>query len=606
MKRAFAPITRAMAIAIALATLLSTALWADETFPKPGWVEKPNPLASPRAAAGGEFVIYAGQYPGSLNYLLETSSTNASIFGEMFESLLSADPITIEETPNLAAKWTISDDKQTFTFSIDPRARWSDGKPVTAQDVKWTFDTIMDPKNQTGPFKVELGSFDKVEVVDAATVRFHAKEVHWACLTKAGGMIVLPRHAFEGKDFNLVNFEFPVVSGLYKLGEVKSGISVSLVRRDDWWGRDRPVAKGIGNFKTLKFRFYADAENAFEGFKKGEVDYYPVYTSRIWIQQTKGEPFDKNWIVKQKVTTHEPIRLQGWAMNMRRPPFDDVRVRQAMAYLLNRERMNETLMYNQYSMHKAYFENLWDADHPCPRKPLPFDKEAGRRLLKEAGWVANPATGLLEKGGKPFKFRFLERDPAFQKFLAIYAEDLKDVGIEMTVEMKDWASWIKDMDSFNFDMTTCAWGSGLRIDPEPMWSTKAGKEPGGNNYGGLSDPRVDKIIEEQKPIFDIAKRNEMFRDLDGILYDLHPYALAWYANYTRLLYWNKFGTPPTVLTKFGSEEGAYDLWWYDEDAAADLQDARAAGRALPVREYDLQFDAKFKAPATGAPTETKP
>jgi microcin C transport system substrate-binding protein len=274
-----------------------------------------------------------------------------------------------------------------------------------------------------------------------------------------------------------------------------------------------------------------------------------------------------------------------------------VRVRKAMAHLLDRWKMNETLMYNQYKMHRAFYEDLYDADHPCPREPVPFDKEAARRLLAEAGWVANPQTGLLEKNGQPFRFRFLERSASFQKFLDIYTQDLRDVGIEMIVDQKDWSAWVKDMDEYNFDMTSCAWGGSVRKDPEPMWHTKSGKEPSGNNYSGLSNPEVDALIEEMKPIFDVATRHALVRRVEQIIAEEQPYALSWYADYTRLLYWNKFGTPSTVLSKYGSEGSAYWLWWYDEDSAADLEDAMDSGDPLPAKEYEVRFEERFK---TGA------
>ncbi|MBN1867064.1 ABC transporter substrate-binding protein [Candidatus Sumerlaeota bacterium] len=579
---------------LASIVLIATLAPGEEFFPKEGWKDKPNPLASPNAQVGGEMVVFAGQFPNSLNYYLDQSMSNADVFGSMFESLLATDPMTMDYVPALANRWSISEDKKTFTFWIDPKATWSDGRPVTAEDVKWTFETVLDPKNLTGPFKVGLETFEPPVILDERTVRFTNREVHWRNLGEIGGLVVMPKHAYGNQDFNLVNLDFPVVSGPYRIGEIKEGTYVVMERREDYWNRDAPSNRGTGNFQRLKFKFFAERQNAYEAFKKGEIDYYPVYTSRIWVQETAGEPFDKNWIVKQKVTTHEPTRLQGYPMNMRKPPFDDVRVRKAMALLFNRYKMNETIMYSQYKMHKAYYEDLYDADHPCPREPLPFDKEAARKLLAEAGWTANPQTGILEKDGQPFVFRMLERDPSFSKFNAVYAEDLKDVGIEMIVDQKDWASWVKDMDAFNFQITSCAWGSAVRKDPEPMWSSKEAERPSGTNYPGFKNARVDELTDKQRAIFDLQERNGILREIERIVYDDHPYVLSWYADYTRLLYWNKFGTPPTVLSKYGDERAAYWYWWYDPDGDADLQDAMASGRALPAREYDIQFDEKFK------------
>lgn len=565
----------------------------DDVFPKPGWADKPNPIAGARARVGGAISIFAGGSPNSLNYLLDNNTFSASVFGAMYETLIGDDPVTMEEIPGLAERWAISADKKTFTFWINPKARWSDGKPVTAADVKWTFETILDPKNLTGPNKVALEKFESPVVLDERTIRFTCKEVHWRNLTACGGMFVLPKHAYEGKDFNLINFEFPVVSGPYRLGAIRPGISIALERRPDWWNIGAPSSRGVGNFKTLVFKVYEEQENAYEAFLKGEIDLFPVYMSRLWVRETQQKKFLKNWVAKQKITNYDPVGFQGFAMNMRRPPFNDGRVRLAMAHLMNREKCNATLMYNQYFLHRSYFEDLYDAAHPCPNQQVGFDKKKARELLAEAGWKANPATGQLEKDGKAFAFKFLTRDASSNKFLAIYQQDLQDVGIRFEIDQKDSASWTKDMDEFHYDMTWASWSSGPRKDPEGMWASKEAGRKASSNITGFQNPRVDALIEKQKAIFDIQERNAICREIDGLIFNEHPYVLLWNANYCRLLYWNKFGTPPTVLSKFAKEESAYWYWWADEDAAAELKDAVMSGWALPRKEFDIKFDEKF-------------
>ncbi|NCC53836.1 MAG: ABC transporter substrate-binding protein, partial [Spartobacteria bacterium] len=334
-------------------------------------------------------------------------------------------------------------------------------------------------------------------------------------------------------------------------------------------------------------------ENAYEAFKKGQIDVYPVYTSRIWVNETKGDKFDKNWLVKQKVKNKKPIGFQGFAMNMRRPPFDDLRVRRAMAHLLDRDKMNKTLMYNQYFLHTSYYEDLYAADTPCTNPPLAFDKDKARALLKEAGWQANPETGILEKDGRPFTVKFLTRDPSSDKFLTIYNEDLKDVGIAMSIDRKDWAAWSKDMDEFNYDITWAAWGAGLYKDPEGMWSSAEAERNSGNNITGFKSPRVDTLIEQQKTIFDVGERHAICREIDGIIAQEIPYALLWNIDYVRLLYWNKFGAPPTVLSKYGDERAITWYWWYDEDSAIELEEAMKNDEHLPRKKAEVDFDEVF-------------
>ena len=186
---------------------------AEEVFPREGWQEAPNPLASEFAEKGGMLVTYAGPYPKSFNYYLDQNVMSAELFGQLYETLLSQHPVTLDMEPLLADRCTLGDDRKTFTVHLDPRARWSDGRPVTAEDVRWTFETVLDPKNLTGPHKLGLERFAPPEVLDEATLRFTAKAEHWEDLLTLGGLQLLPKHAFADEGFNRQDFEVPVVSG---------------------------------------------------------------------------------------------------------------------------------------------------------------------------------------------------------------------------------------------------------------------------------------------------------------------------------------------------------------------------------------------------------
>jgi len=564
-----------------------------EDFPKSAWKDQPDPIADASAMPGGEVSIFGGQYPKSLNYYLDSNVLSAEIFGWLFETLLTMNPITLEYEPGLAEKWSISDDKKSFTFTINSKACWSDGTPVTAADVRWTYDVIMNPNNLTGPHKANLEKFEPPQVIDDRTIKFIAKEIHWKNLMTVGEISILCKHAYEKQDFNKINFEFPVVSGPYQLGKLDEGVSISLARRDKWWDRTSFRSQHKGNFEAITYKFFAERTNAYEAFKKGGIDIYPVYTSRIWIDETNGDAFLKNQIIKQKIYNHKPVGFQGFAMNMRKPPFDDINVRQAMALLLDRQKMNQTLMYSQYFLHRSYFEDLYSDANPCPNPLIAMDKSKARELLKKAGWKVNPQTGFLEKKGQKFTFRFLLNDSTTEKFLAIYAEDLKDAGIEMVIDYKDWASWARDIDEYNYQMTWAAWSSGVFKDPETMWSSKEADRKGGNNITGFKNEQVDELMENQKSIFDINARNEIFRRMDQIIYQAYPYVLLWNIDYTRLLYWNKFGTPPTVLSKYSDESSALVYWWIDPDAQAALNDAIKMKMPLAPRPASVKFDAAY-------------
>ena len=579
---------------LALLWICLSNVMAAEEFPGPEWQDHMSPFASPDAYPGGVFRFWSGPFPKSFNYYLDTTVTSARLFNLIFESLLGTNGLTLESEPALARRWTVSDDRKTFEFTLDERAVWSDGVPVSAHDIVWTYAAVMDPKHLTGPHKIDFERFHPPEVIDDKTVRFTAKEVHWKNLLSLGSFSVLPAHVFRGQDFNKVNFEFPVVSGPYAIESLREGISLTLKRREDWWQRRRASARGIANFDHLVFRFFSERENAFAEFKTGKLDFYPVYTGSRWATETSGEAYDNNWIIKQEVYNYNPVGFQGFAMNLRRDKFADRRVRLALAHLLNREKMNRTLMYDAYFLHRCYFEDLYDEQTPCQGPDIRFDKEQARRLLEDAGWRVNKDTGWLERDGQPFIIHFLTRSQTSDKFLAIYREDLNDVGIQIEIVRKDWAAWIKDMDEFNFDMSWASWSASTFKDPEALWHSREADRSGGLNITGYKNPAVDAMIDGLRTEFDIDRRHATVREIDAILANDIPYILLWNLNYRRLLYWNKFGVPHTVLPKYAGEAATYSYWWYDEDSAADLEYARETGQALPGRDALLRFDEVFR------------
>ena len=467
----------------------------------------------------------AFQPPKSLNAYIDNNTYTRQIFGLLYETLLWSDPITTEFTPGLANRWSISDDKLTYTFELDPSARWSDGQPITADDVKWTFDQVMAPSNATGSAKVALGVFSSPVIVSARTIRFTAKEAHWRNLLALGTFEIMPKHAYAHQNFNRLDMDNPVVSGPYTLQGIHEQVELRLSRRHDWWAGKRPSMRNTVNFDTLVFRYYSDNENAFEAFKKGLVDVFAIYSARIWANETIGEKFDKNWIVKRCVRNSNPIGFQGFAMNMRRPPFDDLRVRKAIAHLVDRETMNRTMMFNAYFLHRSYFEDLYDSKNPCTNTLYTFDLRRAKDLIKEAGYVLNPKTGILEKDGKPLAFKFLTRDGSTEKFLALCNAAFKQAGIQMTIERKDFAAWMRDMDAYNFYMTWANWAGTLYRDPESMWLSAEADRPSGNNITGFKDPRVDALIERQKSCYSNTERNAICREIDSYLTAAIPYVL---------------------------------------------------------------------------------
>ena len=563
---------------LGLGSLLLAALtW----FPVADWRDTPDPVASPLARKGGTVRFNGAQPPKSLNAYVDNNSYTKMTFDLMYENLLGLDEETLEFVPALARRWAVSDDGEEFVFELDDRARWSDGERVTAEDVKWTFDAVMAPTNDTGAWKVMLGVFESPEVIDGHTVKFRKKggsPRDWRDLMRCGTFWVLPKHAFAGRDFNKLDMLNAPVGGAYRVSRVNEEVETEFSRVDGWWRRDFPRFRNLFNFDRIVVRYYASNENAFEALKKREIDVYPVYSARIMAAETGGEKFARNWLLKRRVRNHRPIGFQGFAMNMRRKPFDDVRVRRAMAMLIDRETMNHTMMYDEYFLMNSYYTDLYDAAHPCQNPTYRYDVEGAKKLLAEAGYADG------------FSFTFLSRSAGEDKFLALFAHALAQCNVKMEIVRKDFAAWMRDMDEFNFDMTWQSWGAGEFKDPETMWLSSEADRRGSNNTIGFKSAEVDAIIAAEKTMLTMAEREDAYRRIDRLIADECPYAFLWNIAETRLLYWNKFGMPPAVLARHSDEDAIMTYWWYDADRAEELNAAMAAGECLPNVPVTVNFD----------------
>ena len=547
-----------------------------------------DPIANTSAVAGGTYTSWGAGFPKSLNMWLDYNSFSTEVMSYLFENLVSLHSTKDEPVGILAKSWEISKDGKTFTFHLDPRARWSDGVPVTARDVQFYYDVIMNPKNMTPIFRVDLKRFSRPEIVDSVTVRIAATQTHWENFWTAAGLMAFPSHAWEGMDFNQINFDFPVVSGPYAVEEIKKERYVSLRRRTDWWGRSKKYNQNKYNFEHIKYRFMEDRNNALEAFQKGEFDAYPVYTASIWAQQTDFDQIKKGWVSKHRVYNREPKGFQGFAINLRKPVFQDVRVRQALSHLLNRELMNDKLMFNQYFLLNSYYPDLYPNNRNPDAPFYEYNPEKARKLLADAGWKSG-SDGVLVKDGQRFEISFPTSSTDLRHY-NVYVEDLKKVGISAKIEQLSQSTLSKRVDGHDFDLYWAAWGAGRLRDPEAVWSSSQADPIAANNYPGVKDKQVDSLIEAQKTEMDLGKRNAMLKQLDKRLNEIVPYVLLWQADNSRLLYWNKFGTPKHVLDKFSREDCIITYWFIDPVKEKALENARASNASLPVDTGDVKYE----------------
>lgn len=538
-----------------------------------------DPIAGQNAVRGGVLNRWGGPFPKTLNSWLENWATVSEINSLMFHSLVDLHSTDNRPVGDLATEWQNNPDGKTFTFKIHPNATWSDGHPITAEDIQFYYDVIMNEKNLTTVYRVSVGRFERPEIIDDKTVRIVAKEKYWKAFWDAGGFFAFPKHVWEGEDFNKITFDFPVVSGPYKLSQVRRNRFALLERRSDWWGRTKRYNQNKYNFDYIRYKFIEDRNAALEAFKKGDYDMFAVYTASTWAQQTNFDDVQKGYVVRQEISNKEPRGFQGIAINMRRPQFQDVRVRRALQYLLDRGRMNEKLMFNQYILLNSYFPDLYPG-YKNPNIELRlFNAEKARALLDEAGWTVGKG-GIRAKDGQPLSITFLTFAND-QRHLNVYLEDLKKAGIQAKIDHFSMTEVQKRLDEFNFDLFWVNTGASRLRDPAPLLRSDQADKKSSFNYAGIKDERIDAILDQLESEPNLGRRDALIRQLDARLDEINPFVLLWQSDRTRLLYYNKFATPKNVLNKFNRENSALVYWWYDPAKIKAFEEAVKNETPLP-------------------------
>lgn len=558
------------------------------------WTTNKNykPVGDKRAKKGGQLIMVWTEFPPTLRGEGPNSNliTISEMQGMVYETLVGLHPETLEFIPGLAEYWQISPDKRTFRFRINPKARWIDGSEVTADDVLASWEHSVD-KGIKDPYQNILfeGSYEKPVIQDKYTIKVTTKELNWRLFLYFGGsMKIYPAKYIRipGAEY-LKKYQWKMVmgSGPYELKDenmIKEK-SVTLTRCKNYWGDDDPMNVGLNNFEKLKWIVVRDEGIQFEKFKKGEIDYYIVRKAQEWINETDFDKVKKGWIQKRKIYTQKPQGFSGYVFNMRKPPFNDKKVRLAFSYLFNRERLMDQLFYNQYDFLDSYYPaSVWgNPDNPKIR----YAPQKASELLAQAGWSKRNAEGwLVDKTNKPFDVSFEYADPGMQRVFTVIAEDFKKAGIKMNLKLIDARTLLKKIEERNFLLHYQSWGAITFPNPESSWMAELADKNSNNNIPGFKNKKVDELSKKYNVTFDQEQRVKLIREIDKIIFNEHPYALGWYADYTRVLYQNKFGHPDTYFSKTGDEVGIKTYWWIDPEKVKTMEDAIKNNKNLPVGE----------------------
>jgi microcin C transport system substrate-binding protein len=613
---------------IALALLLAIAALAGRAFAKPqhGLSLFGDPLkypadfqhldyVNPNAPKGGSvrfgdigtfdnlnpFILRGISFVRYANSMMQPGALFDSLMTGVLDEPLSAYGL-IAKTVDLAS------DRRSMTFELRPEARFHDGTPILASDVCWTFNTLITKGHPS--FRVQLAEVDKCIAVNPHRVTFTFKHPADRDLPLTVATLpVLPEHWWKGRDFAAPTLDPPLGSGPYRIAAVDPGRSITWTRVKDYWAKDLPINRGTWNFDTVRVDYYRDSGVMFEAFKAGQIDLREENTAKDWATAYDFPAVKEGLVVKEEFHHEVPTGMQGFAFNLRRPIFQDRRVRKAISYLLDFQWTNKNFFYNSYKRTKSYWENsdlaarglpqgaelkllehyrgqIPDEIFTEPYEPPVYDGTGNIRsglraalaLFKEAGWSIKNGKLVNDKTGKPFTFEFLNDEPRTERVIAPFLANLARIGIDAHIRNIDAAQYENRRRNYDFDMIDKFYSASLApgIDLRELYGSAAADRPGSPNLNGIRSKVVDDLIEKAIAVKTRAELVPIIHALDRVLLFGYYDIPNWYAGFYRVAYWNKFGRPATQPKYANMPSAVIGDWWIDPEAEKSVSRQRQA------------------------------
>lgn len=556
------------------------------------------PYANPKAPKGGTLSLDAR---GTFNAANKWMTTGVAMIGTdyLYDTLMTG---SLNEAftmyPQLANKLTYDpDDTSWIIYHINPAARFWDGTPVTSSDVKATYEAILNK----GPMYIRsyLGDIKDIQILDKQRVKFVFKsDDNKEILLTVGQFPIFAKSSID-TDFEKITLTPLMGSGPYKLGRVDAGRAVSYVRDPNYWGRDLMVNRGRYNFDMIKFVYYQSDEIAFEGFKSGQYRFRPENKASNWATGYNFPAVKAGLINKETISSENPVPMQGLVMNMRRPIFQDIRVRQALTAAYDFEWMNKILFHGQYERLQSFFHGSELAATGTPSaaemqvlSPLltklePIQRQAvltewqlptsdgsgfnrtellkARHLLLDAGFYYQDMK-LYQPNGKPAQIEILMTGETMGRVLLPYILNLKRLGFEATLRQVDGPQYYERMRRFDYDMVVDVFAQSLSPGAEQVgfWGSTAADEAGNANTIGIKNPAIDSVI---KKLGDAKSRDEIVlytHVLDRLLRAGHYLVPLYGKSSTNVAYWNQY----RHTAKLPTNAIGIDYWWTDKAAEA--------------------------------------
>nr|WP_246747969.1 extracellular solute-binding protein [Methylobacterium sp. SD274] len=563
--------------------------------------------ADPKAPKGG--LVRLGAQGGFDNFNLVVSGLKGDLesgIGQIYDTLMTEsldEPFTSYGLLAEGAK--LADDLSSVTYRLRENARWHDGKPITPEDVVWSYETL---KANSPFYAAYYQTVAKGEVTGPREVTFTFAEKGNRELPQVLGQLrVLPKHWWTGKDaegrqrdVTQTTLEMPLGSGPYRLAKFEPGRSATYERVADYWGADLPVNAGRNNFGTMRNEYFRDSTVLIEALKGDLFDFRAENVARNWATAYDDFPAVKEGrLIKEEFPDRGNGTMQAFVFNTRKAKFADERVRRAFNLAMNFEEMNRSLFYGLYKRIDSYYFGSELASSGLPQgeelaileavkdkvpasvfttpyaNPVNGTPDAVRanlreavRLLKEAGYELRDGRMTNVKTGEPLTVEFLEFQSVFERVILPFSAQLKLIGIQTSLRVIDQAQYQNRLRGFDFDVTTSSWGQSLSPGNEQReyWGSAAADKQGSRNLIGIKDPAIDTLIERVIFAKDRPGVLAATHALDRVLLAHNFVVPQWASNVSRTLRWNRFAHPAT-LPLYGSS-GFPTTWWYDEALAA--------------------------------------
>lgn len=494
----------------------------------------------------------------------------------------------------LADDVTLADDGLSVRFHLNPNARFSDGSPVLAADVKASFDTLTRDRTAHPRYRIYWGDVRQAVVVDARTVRFDFLRRNAELHMILGQVPVFSRRWLQGQPLASRTLQAPLASGPYLLASHALGKSSRYQRRADYWARDLPSRRGQYNFDRIEYRYMLDDTVRLEAFKAGEFDVSVENVAKQWARGYSGRAFASGVLKKLEVPHGNGAGMQGFAMNLRRPLFADRRVRQALVLAFDFDWTNRQLFYRQYTRSDSYFSNselaargLPDADElalldplrdkldpavfgpaiDAPKSPdalsLRANLRQAQKLLTEAGWRMGADGWLSNAAGQRLEFEFLSYSRTFERVAAPYQRNLEKLGVKLNIRLVDPTLFQKRLEQFDFDMTIVGFPQSASPGNEQhdYFSSAAAGQPGSNNLIGLRDPAVDALLQHFVTFHNRHQLVTASRALDRVLRAGYYLIPNWHLAYHRIAHRDIFGRPERLPRYFQAQDWVERTWW---------------------------------------------